>query len=347
VSTPDTTSTEQVVTGTELTGAAPSGRRAGSVGSASRKAFWLVKRLIGGIFVLWATATVIFILQALTETNRAKSVIQQLSGSSQNPSKADVNNFNHQFGINHSVIHQYFTWIAGLAHGNFGISYFQHQAVTTIIGREIGATMVLTFTALALAWIIAVTVTVLAAGRNNFFSRLGTGFQLVAASLPSYWVGTILLLIFALDLGWFPVEGATGITGLVLPAITLALPVAGFMGQVIEDEFVAVLAQPFVTSARSRGMSDFGVRTRHVLRHAILPALTLSGWAVGYLFSGAVLVESVFARPGIGTVLVTAANEGDVPVVSGVVVVSAAVYVLANIAVDAAYTLVDPRLKAA
>ena len=140
-------------------------------------------------------------------------------------------------------------------------------------------------------------------------------------------------------------EGATGVTGLVLPAVTLALPVSGFMGQVIQDEFVAVLGQPFVMSARARGMSDFGVRTRHVLRHAILPALTLSGWAVGYLFSGAVLVESVFARPGIGSVLVNGANEGDVPVVSGIIVVSAAVYVLANIAVDAAYTLVDPRLK--
>ena len=342
MSTPNTTSAEQVVIGTEPIGAAPSGRRAGG---AVRAALWLVKRLIGGIFVLWATATVIFILQALTETNRAKSVIQQLSGSSQNPSKADVSAFNHQFGLSESVIHQYFSWISGLAHGNLGISYFQHDAVTTIIGREIGATMVLTFTSLALAWIIAVTVTVLAAGRNNFFSRLGTGFQLVAASLPSYWVGTILLLVFALDLGWFPVEGATGVKGLVLPAITLALPVSGFMGQVIQDEFVAVLDQPFVMSARARGMSDFGVRTRHVLRHAILPALTLSGWAVGYLVSGAVLVESVFARPGIGTVLVNGANEGDVPVVSGVVVLSAAVYVLANIAVDAAYAFVDPRLK--
>jgi peptide/nickel transport system permease protein len=332
------------VTGTEPTGAAPSGRRAGSAG---RAALWLVKRLIGGIFVLWATATVIFVLQALTETNRAKSVIQQLSGSAQNPSKADVNVLNHQLGLNESVIHQYFSWIAGMAHGNLGTSYYQHEAVTTIIGREIGATMVLTFTSLALAWIIAVTVTVLAAGRNNFFSWLGTGFQIVAASLPSYWVGTILLVVFALDLGWFPVEGATGIQGLVLPAITLALPVAGFMGQVIEDEFVAVLAQPFVTSARARGMSDLGVRTRHVLRHAILPALTLSGWAVGYLFSGAVLVESVFARPGIGSVLVTGANQGDVPVVSGIVVVSAGVYVLANIAVDAAYAFVDPRLTPA
>jgi peptide/nickel transport system permease protein len=340
VSSADTTSAQRVVAAADH-GAAPLGRRAG------RAAFWLLKRLFGGVLVLWATATVIFILQALTETNRAKSVIQQLSGSSQNPTKADVGAFNSKFGLNESVFHQYWSWIGGLAHGNFGISYFQHEAVTTIISRELGPTLVLTFVALALAWVLAVGVTVLAAGRNNFASRLATGFQLLCASLPTYWVGTIFLVVFALDLGWFPVEGATGVSGLVLPAVTLALPVSGFMGQVIQDEFTSVLGQPFVLSARARGMSDIGVRVRHVIRHATLPALTLSGWAVGYLFSGAVLVETVFARPGIGSVLVNAANEGDVPVVSGVIVASAAVYVLANIVVDALYVVVDPRLKSA
>lgn len=312
---------------------------------ALQQAGWLAKRLIGGIAVVWATATIVFLLQALTETNRAKSIIQQQSGSALTPSKGTLDAVNRKFGLTESVFHQYISYIGGLAHGNLGVSYFQHDAVTSVISQQIGPTLVLLFVALALAWIIAVTLTVLAAGRDNVFSRFATGFQLVAASLPTYWVGTILLVVFALDLGWFQVEGASGISGLVLPAITLALPVAGFMGQVIEDEFVSVLRQPFITSARSRGMGDLGVRTRHALRHAILPALTLSGWAVGYLFSGAVLVESVFARPGIGSILVNAVNEGDVPVVSGIVVVSAAIYVLANIAVDAAYVVVDPRLK--
>jgi peptide/nickel transport system permease protein len=328
------------VTTAAVPGAAPSGgRRAGRV------AYWLVKRLIGAIGVLWATATLVFLLQALTETNRAKSIIQQQEGSGQNPSHAALQGLNRRYGFDTSVFHQYLSYIGGLAHGNLGSSYFQHDPVTTVIGQQIGTTLLLSFVSLALAWIIAVTVTVLAAGRNNFFSWLATGFQITAASLPTYWVGTILLVVFALDLGWVPVEDAGGVTGLVLPAITLALPVSGFMGQVIQDEFVGVLGQPFVLSARARGMSDLNVRVRHVLRHAILPALTLSGWAVGYLFSGSVLVESVFARPGIGSVLVNGANDGDVPVVSGIVVVSALVYVLANLAVDVLYRIVDPRLQ--
>jgi peptide/nickel transport system permease protein len=325
-----------------LAGAAPRSRRRAGGG-----AFWLAKRLLGCIGVLWATATVVFLLQALTEKNRASSIIQQQSGSAQTASHAAVAAVNHKYGLNESVFHQYLSYIGGLAHGDLGISYFQHDAVTTVIGQQIGATLALTFVSLALAWIIAVTVTVLGAGRNNFFSWLATSFQITAASLPTYWVGTILLVVFALNLGWVPVENAGGVTGLILPAITLALPVSGFMGQVIQDEFDGVLGQPFVLSARARGMSDLQVRVRHVLRHAILPALTLSGWAVGYLFSGSVLVESVFGRPGIGSVLVIAANEGDVPVVSGIVVVSALVYVLANLVVDLLYTVVDPRLRSA
>ena len=170
------------------------------------------KRLVGGVVVLWATATVIFVLQALTETNRAKPVIQQLSGSSQNPTKADLSAFNHRFGLNQSVLHQYWDWLAGIADGDFGISYFQHAPATTIISRELGPTMVLTFVSLALGWLLAVGVTVVAAGRNNFFSRLATGFQLLTASFqPTGWARSSWSCSRS-NWGWFPVEGATGVT---------------------------------------------------------------------------------------------------------------------------------------
>jgi peptide/nickel transport system permease protein len=132
----------------------------------------------------------------------------------------------------------------------------------------------------------------------------------------------------------------------VLPVLTLAIPLAGFLGQVTRDEFEKVLDQPFITTARTRGMSDAAVRLRHALRHSVVPAITLSGWALGALLSGAVIAENVFGRPGIGQVLVTAVNTRDVPTVSGIVLVVAAVYVIANLIVDLAYTIVDPRLRA-
>ena len=319
--------------------AAPSRRRGRST------ARWFATRVISGIGVLWAAATIAFLLQTVTQSGRAKHIIDQLTGTQDNPTKAQVAKIDKEYGFGKSIWHQYIDYIGNLAHGNLGVSYYQHQPVTTIIGQQIGATLVLTFTALALAWILAVVLTVLGAGRHNIWSAISNFLQMLAASLPSYWVGTILLVIFGVQLRIFPVLGGNPVVALVLPAVTMALPVSGFLGQVIQDEFSSALEQPFVTTSRSRGITDFGVRLVHVLRHATLPGLTLSGWAVGYLFSNAVLVEQVFDRPGIGGVLTTSASNGDVPLVTGVVLTSAAIYVIANLVVDVLYGLVDPRLR--
>ena len=156
----------------------------------------------------------------------------------------------------------------------------------------------------------------------------------------------ILLVVFAVKIPIFPVIGGSGVAGTVLPILTLAIPLSGFLGQVTRDELDKVLDQPFITTARTRGMSDTAVRLRHALRHAVLPAITLSGWAFGALISGAVIAESIYGRPGIGQVLVSAVNTRDVPTVAGVVVVIAAIYIVVNLLVDLAYSLVDPRLGA-
>ena len=153
-------------------------------------------------------------------------------------------------------------------------------------------------------------------------------------------------MVFAVELRIFPVIGRTSAPNTMLPVLALAIPLAGFLGQVTRDEFEKVLDQPFVITARTRGMSDTAVRLRHALRHSVLPAITLSGWALGALLSGAVIAENVFGRPGIGQVLVVAVNTRDVPTVSGIVLVVAGVYVIANLIVDLAYTLIDPRLRA-
>jgi peptide/nickel transport system permease protein len=177
-------------------------------------------------------------------------------------------------------------------------------------------------------------------------SGFGSGVEIVSAGLPAYWLGVVLLVVFAIDLNLFPVLGNTSLEGLVLPSLTLAIPLSGFLGQVVRDEFEKVLEEPFIISARARGMGDLSVRMRHALRHALLPAITLSGWALGALISGAVLVEAVFARPGIGNMIVTAAESRDVPLVSGTVILVAIAYVVANFLVDVAYMVIDPRLRA-
>jgi peptide/nickel transport system permease protein len=224
------------------------------------------------------------------------------------------------------------------------VSYQQHKPVLDLIAAQIYPTVVLALSALATAWVIAVLVTVTSAGRDNLVSRAANSLQVVLATVPPYWIGTIFLVVFAIELHWFPVEGHNSLIGLVLPTLSLALPLSGYLGQVLHDEFTRVLEQPFVTSARARGMSDFGVRWRHVLRHAAIPGVTLSSWALGKLISGAVLIEAVFARPGLGGILVSATSARDVPLVSGIVLISAAIYVGTNLLVDQAYRVIDPRI---
>lgn len=301
-------------------------------------------RILSALGVLWVAATFTFFVQSVLPGDRATLIINQDTGQTIERSAAELAPINDRFGFDDSLITQYGHYLSGLVQGDLGTSYRLKQPVTTIISEQIGPTLLLTFSALALAWIISVVLTIATARRGRIASSIASGFEVVTAALPHYWLGVILLVVFAIDLQWFPVEGGTGFVGLILPALTLAIPLAGFLGQVTREQFEQTLDQPFVTSARARGMSDLGVRVKHALRHAVLPAITLSGWALGALFSGAVVVELVFARAGLGQVLVDAASARDIPLVSGVVMLVALVYVLANLVVDALYVVVDPRL---
>jgi peptide/nickel transport system permease protein len=307
----------------------------------------VLKRLAGAVLVLWATATFTFVVQLFMPGDRATMIINTQAGNLQNPSPEEIAALNERYGFDDSYLTQYLHYLGDLARGDLGVSYNQHQPVTEIIAAQIGPTIVLTVSALILAWVISLLVTVLATGRDNVWSRAATGFQIVTAALPPYWIGTILLVLLAVQTGIFPVEGDTSVIGLILPALTLAIPLSGFLGQVTQDEFSRVLDQPFVTSSRTRGMGDLGVRLKHVLRHAVLPAVTLSGWALGALFSGAVLIEAVFSRPGIGGILVQATSGRDIPLVTGVMLASAVMYIVANLLVDVAYRYIDPRLRTA
>jgi peptide/nickel transport system permease protein len=305
---------------------------------------WLGRRLASGVLVLWAAATFTFVIQSLLPGDRAMLIINMAAGNITNPSQGEIDAVNARYGFDQPVVLQYLHYIQGLLRGDLGESYQQHTPVLRIIGAQIMPTVTLAISALLTAWIIALLMTVVAAGRDNIWSRVSSGVQVVLATLPPYWVGTILLVVFAVQLQIFPVEGKNTLAGLVLPTLSLALPLAGFFGQVIQNEYTRVLEQPFVTSSRMRGMGEMGVRIRHVLRHAVLPGVTLSGWAIGKLFSGAVLIEAVFARQGIGGVLVTATSARDVPLVSGIIIVTAALYLVANLLVDRAYQIVDPRM---
>jgi len=311
------------------------------------KARRILVKAVTAVLVLVAAASVTFFAQLLVPGSRATAILNQENGRAQQWTAAQLAPVNHEFGFDKPLIVQYLGYVGGLFRGNLGTSYTQFKPVTQVIGDELVPSLVLTVGGLITAWVLALAVTLLTAKRHRFTSALGSTWEALTASLPTYWVGVVLLVVFAVEIRIFPVIGGTSAWGTVLPVLTLAIPLAGFLGQVMRDEFERVLDQPFITTARTRGMGDARVRLVHALRHSVLPAITLSGWALGALVSGAVIVENLFGRPGIGQVLVTAVNTRDVPVVSGIVLVVAAVYVIANLLVDLVYALVDPRLRGA
>ncbi len=304
----------------------------------------VIDKLVGAVVVLWGAATAAFLAQVALPGDRATTILNVRAGQTQIRTPEELAPINAEYGLQNPIVVQYLDYLGGLLRGDLGVSYQQHRPVWGIIAEQVGATLTLTAVTLVLAWVIMVFWVTLTAGRGPRVRALGAGIDTVTAGLPPYWLGIILLLVFALGLGWFPVIGGSGANGIVLPALTLAIPLAGFMGQATRTEFERSLDSPFIVTARMRGMGDLGIRLRHVLRHAVLPAVTLSGWAIGSTISGAVIAESLFTRPGIGRVLIAAVDSQDLPVVTGIVVLVAAAYVLTNLLVDLAYTIIDPRI---
>ncbi|WP_308301770.1 ABC transporter permease [Frankia umida] len=250
------------------------------------------------------------------------------------------------YGFDQPVVVQYVHYLGDVVRGDLGQSYQQQQPVTALIGDQLWPTVQLALAALGLAVLFAVASAVLTAGRRPPLRSVASAWELVAVSTPPFWIGLLLLTAFSFQLSLFPVAGAGDLRSLVLPALALALSLAGVLGQVLREGLEATLTQPFVMTARARGLSQLGVTTRHSLRHATVPLLTLAGWLTGTLIGGVVPVETVFGRPGIGALILQAVATKDMPVVMGVVLLCALAFVVISTLVDLLALVVDPRLRA-
>ncbi|MBC3419613.1 MULTISPECIES: ABC transporter permease [unclassified Pseudomonas] len=301
-------------------------------------------RLGGGLLVLWAVATLTFFALRLMPGD---PVLAILGGTTGNPTPEAIEATRREYGLDKPLPVQYVLYLGRLVQGDLGQSYSQHQPVTRVLAEQAGATLELTFAALVLAWLLVLLLTVVTAGRGRLIGGLASLAETLSAALPHFWLGVVLLAVFAFGLRWFPPAGSDSLASLVLPAFSLAIPLAGFIAQVTRESLELTLDQPFILSARSRGLSDLAVRFRHALRHALLPGVSLSGWAIGALISGAVVCEVIFSRKGVGRQLYQAVQLQDLPLVIGITLVVAAAYVLANILVDLLYQWIDPRQQEA
>jgi len=310
-------------------------------GSAAR---WLLARLAGLVGVLWAAATVTFIAVRLIPGDPAEAI---LGGPGSQASDEALAAAREQYGLDQPIVVQYFAQLARYAMLDFGQSYSLKDSVAAVIGEQLGGTLLLAVLSLALAGLLALGVAVFSTRSGRVAAAVGSGLEVVAVALPHFWLATSLVLLFSTTLGWFPPISTRGPEGLVLPVLTLAIPLAGFLGQVMRESLLDALSSPFVLSARLRGETASGVIWRHALRHAALPAIGLSGWAFGTLVSGAVVVETVFARPGLGRTLLSAVQLRDVPLVTGIVLVVALAYSVLTTATDVFDRIADPRLRQA
>jgi peptide/nickel transport system permease protein len=303
----------------------------------------VVARVAGAVFVLWAVATLTFFAVRLIPGDPAEAI---LGGPGSQTSAEALAAVRVEYGLDQPLFVQYVAQLGRLAVGDLGRSYALNMDVAPLLLAQLGGTLVLAALALALAWVLALALATWSTRGGRTAWAIGSGLEIVAAALPHFWLATALIVLFSTWLGVLPPISTPGPAGLVLPVLTLALPLAGFLGQVMRESFQSALESPFVVSARARGEGEAGVRLVHVLRHASLPAISLSGWAFGSLISGAVVVETIFARPGLGRTLLNAVTVRDVPVVVGVVMIVAVAYILMTLATDAASRIADPRLRA-
>jgi len=306
-----------------------------------RSLAWVARRIGGGLFVLWMVATVIFFALRLIPGDPVDAI---LGGPGSQASTEAVAHIRADYGLDQPLIVQYFLAMAKLAMADFGTSYALKIAVAPYVLTQLWSTLVLTIASLVVAWILAVALTLVTSGRGGPARAVGSGLELLAAAVPHFWLASLLIIVLSNTLHWLPPISVPGPLGLILPVLTLALPLTGFLGQLMRESLANAYEQPFVVSARARGESEWGVRFRHVLRHAALPGISLSGWAFGSLLSGAVVVETIFARPGLGRTLLSAVSIRDIPVVTAVALLSALTFIIVTVATDAIDRIVDPRV---
>lgn len=325
--------------------AGSSGARGGAPSRLTRIARAVLRRLGAAVLVVWLTATVVFV--ALRAAGDPLEAILGGPGSQAGPEA--VARATAAYGLDQPLWQQYLAQLWRIATLQFGDSYSRKQPVLELLGANVPPTILLATLAFALAWLIALAGTLIAAHARGRFGGLLraalAGIETIASVVPQFFLGAILILIFAVTLQWLPATGgaADGPRALVLPVVTLAVPVAGYLAHVLSGPLAEADHAPFATSARARGAGETRVLLRHTLRHAALPAIALSGWAYGSLLSGAVVVEVLFARQGLGRLLLEAATVRDVPVVIGAVTVVALLYVIVMLVTEVVEGLVDPR----
>ncbi|WP_019063655.1 ABC transporter permease [Streptomyces prunicolor] len=308
---------------------------------------YVIKRLAQAVGVLWAAYTVSFLVLDFLPGDPVTAMAGAGMDSGQ-VDPAQLTALRHEYGFDKPVLVQYADYLGKAVRGDFGDSVSTGRPVSSTLADALPQTLQLTGAALLLAVFLGGGLAVLATYTSRRWLRqLLLSLPPLGVSVPTFWVGLLLVESFSFRLHWFAAFGNDGLRGLILPAVTLAVPTGAQVAQVLAKSLLTALDQAYVETARAKGAGRWRIHLRHALRNASLPALTVVGLLVGQLIAGSVVVETVFSRDGLGRVTAAAVTAQDIPLVQGVVVFGALIFVVTNLVVDLVYPLLDPRIVVA
>jgi peptide/nickel transport system permease protein len=298
------------------------------------------RRLLLAVLTFWAVISIVWGLLYLTGDPVAIMMAGTPAG------QVQVDELRHALGFDRPLPVQYLHFLANAVQGDLGNSLRTGEPALVLVARRIGFTVQLALLAMAIALVVAIPVGIVAAMfRGSIVDRTLMLLSMVGQSMPIFWVGLLMIVVFAVELRWFPAGGAGGLKYLVLPAVTLASYPMARIARLVRGSLVDVLSQDYILAARARGLRETLVVGKHALKNAALPVVTIVALQFGYMLGGAVITETIFGWPGIGLFTVTAINERDFPVVQAAVVIASGMFIALNFAVDLVYGWLDPRIR--
>ena len=302
---------------------------------------FIARRLLQAIPVLLGVSILVFLVLYLIPGDPAQIL---LFGSS--PTPHQVEQLRQQLGLDQPLPKQFVDFLGRVIHGDLGQSYVTGQSVASEIWSNVGATFALTFAAMGVGVLIGVPVGIVSGVRpGSWLDRVGTAFVVLGTAVPFFWLAIVLILIFAVNLGWFPSLGTGSPQAIVLPAVALGWNLAAIIARLLRNSLVDIYLQPYIRVARAKGLSGRAILVRHALKNALIPVVTILGLQFGNLLAGAVVIEVIFGRNGIGSYLVQAITAKDIPAVQGVVLFIAVLYIIVNLLVELVYGFLDPRIR--
>ncbi len=305
---------------------------------------FIAKRLAVATLIMLGASLLSFSLIHLAPGNPAEVIIRAEMG--EDPSLAEIDFFFQKHDLNKPFLAQCAQWMYMITHGDLGTSFRTEEPVLVEFLDRFPATFELAVAAMAIAILISIPLGILSAMKQNSILDHSSRFvALWGVSMPNFWLGLILILIFSVKLDWFPCFGYGGVEHLILPAITLGTGMTATLMRLMRASMLEVLRQDYIRTARAKGLKERIVLWKHGFKNALIPVVTVMGMQVGHLLAGVVIIETIFAWPGVGKFLVDGIYARDYPVIQGFVLIIALFFVLSNLAVDILYTYLDPRIR--